>query len=146
MWPAPIMSFSSVPTPQLWAIMLRNASDVFIQQISQRKFVEALEDVLTSPRTVPVVRERLMEVLAAAAFITSSRKLFVHLQGPDTLNINLIRIPVAGKRQGQGRLPRPLVSFKACRQARRRGSVRYRRRNVQSPGCLYPTSTFSIFS
>ncbi|KAH0834019.1 hypothetical protein J3R83DRAFT_11255 [Lanmaoa asiatica] len=58
---------------RLWAIMLRNASDVFIQQISQRKFIEALEDVLTSPRTSPVVRERLMEVLAAAAFITSSR-------------------------------------------------------------------------
>ncbi|KAG6370719.1 hypothetical protein JVT61DRAFT_11105 [Boletus reticuloceps] len=58
---------------RLWAIMLRNASDVFIQQISQRKFIDALEDVLTSPRTSPVVRERLMEVLAAAAFITSSR-------------------------------------------------------------------------
>ncbi|KAF8438655.1 hypothetical protein L210DRAFT_3646904 [Boletus edulis BED1] len=58
---------------RLWAIMLRNASDVFIQQISQRKFIDHLEDVLTSPRTSPVVRERLMEVLAAAAFITSSR-------------------------------------------------------------------------
>lgn len=64
--------------------MLRNASDVFIQQISQRKFVEALEDALTSPRTSPVVRERLMEVLAAAAFITSSRTLFIHVQGRDT--------------------------------------------------------------
>ncbi|KAG9311025.1 hypothetical protein JVU11DRAFT_8922 [Chiua virens] len=58
---------------RLWAIMLRNASDVFIQQISQRKFIDILEDVLTSPRTSPVVRERLMEVLAAAAYITSSR-------------------------------------------------------------------------
>ncbi|KIJ18196.1 hypothetical protein PAXINDRAFT_167451 [Paxillus involutus ATCC 200175] len=58
---------------RLWAIMLRNASDIFLHQISQRKFVEALEDVLTSSRTSPVVRERLMEVLAAAAFITSSR-------------------------------------------------------------------------
>ncbi|KIJ60449.1 hypothetical protein HYDPIDRAFT_139136 [Hydnomerulius pinastri MD-312] len=58
---------------RLWAIMLRNASDVFLNQISQRKFIDALEDVLTSSRTSPVVRERLMEVLAAAAFITSSR-------------------------------------------------------------------------
>ncbi|KAF9219339.1 hypothetical protein BS17DRAFT_427154 [Gyrodon lividus] len=58
---------------RLWAIMLRNASDIFLLHISQRKFVEALEDVLTSSRTSPVVRERLMEVLAAAAFITSSR-------------------------------------------------------------------------
>lgn len=54
--------------------MLRNASDIFIHQISQRKFIEMLEDVLTSPRTSPVVRERLMEVLAAAAYITSSRR------------------------------------------------------------------------
>lgn len=64
--------------------MLRNASDVFIQQISQRKFIEVLEDVLTSSRTSPVVRERLMEVLAAAAFITSSRRLLVDVQGRDT--------------------------------------------------------------
>ncbi|KAG1875808.1 hypothetical protein F4604DRAFT_1762121 [Suillus subluteus] len=57
----------------LWAIMLRNASDMFLTQISSRTFIDTLEDVLTSPRTSPVVRERLMEVLAAAAFITNSR-------------------------------------------------------------------------
>jgi hypothetical protein len=53
--------------------MLRNASDIFLTQISSRKFIDTLEDVLTNSRTSPVVRERLMEVLAAAAFITSSR-------------------------------------------------------------------------
>ncbi|EGN94845.1 hypothetical protein SERLA73DRAFT_187914 [Serpula lacrymans var. lacrymans S7.3] len=58
---------------RLWAIMLRNASDMFLYQISSRKFVDTLEDVLSSSRTAPVVRERLMEVLAAAAFISSSR-------------------------------------------------------------------------
>ncbi|OAX34620.1 hypothetical protein K503DRAFT_430395 [Rhizopogon vinicolor AM-OR11-026] len=58
---------------RLWAVMLGNASDVFLTQISSRKFISALEDVLTNSRTKPVVRERLMEVLAAAAFITSSR-------------------------------------------------------------------------
>jgi uncharacterized linocin/CFP29 family protein len=84
MWLAPFISSLSVPTQQLWAIMLRNASDVFIQQISQRKFIEVLEDVLISQRTSPVVRERLMEVLAAAAFITSSRRSFVDLHGRDT--------------------------------------------------------------
>ncbi|KAL4077659.1 hypothetical protein J3A83DRAFT_4215420 [Scleroderma citrinum] len=62
---------SQLAAARLWAIMLRNASDVFLAQISQRKFIETLEDVLTSPRTSPVVRERLMEVLAAAAYITS---------------------------------------------------------------------------
>ncbi|KAG6330170.1 hypothetical protein ID866_8918 [Astraeus odoratus] len=63
--------FKQVNFDRLWAIMLRNASDIFITQISQRKFIETLEDVLTSSRTSPVVRERLMEVLAAAAYITS---------------------------------------------------------------------------
>ncbi|KAH7924445.1 hypothetical protein BV22DRAFT_1013288 [Leucogyrophana mollusca] len=60
---------------RLWAIMLRNASEVFLAQISSRKFIDALEEVLTSSRTSPVVRERLMEVLAAAAFICSSSPL-----------------------------------------------------------------------
>ncbi|KAG0707223.1 hypothetical protein DFH29DRAFT_1076483 [Suillus ampliporus] len=53
--------------------MLRDASDIFLTQISSRKFIDTLEDVLTSSRTSPVVRERPMEVLAAAAFLTSSR-------------------------------------------------------------------------
>lgn len=35
---------------------------------SSKKFLDALEEVLTSPSTSPVVRERLMDVLAAAAF------------------------------------------------------------------------------
>ncbi|KAG2746000.1 hypothetical protein P692DRAFT_20782715 [Suillus brevipes Sb2] len=64
---------SQLSAARLWAIMLRNASDIFLTQISSRKFIDTLEDVLTSSRTSPVVRERLMEVLAAAAFITSSR-------------------------------------------------------------------------
>ncbi|KAI6030297.1 hypothetical protein EDC04DRAFT_87826 [Pisolithus marmoratus] len=62
---------SQLAAARLWAIMLRNASDIFLAQISQRKFIETLEDVLTSSRTSPVVRERLMEVLAAAAYISS---------------------------------------------------------------------------
>lgn len=61
------------PFTQLWAIMLRNATDVFLTQMCSRKFIDALEDVLTNSRTNQVVRERLLEVLAAAVFITSSR-------------------------------------------------------------------------
>lgn len=95
--------------------MLRNASDVFIQQISQRKFTEVLEDVLTSSRTSPVVRERLMEVLAAATFITSSRKLCAHLQDRDTYLS--IRVSITGERERKGWFPRPLVSLEACGQA-----------------------------
>ncbi|KAG2361369.1 hypothetical protein BDR07DRAFT_1359012, partial [Suillus spraguei] len=64
---------SQLSAARLWAILLRNASDIFLTQINSRKFIDTLEEVLTSSRTNPVVRERLMEVLAAAAFITSSR-------------------------------------------------------------------------
>ncbi|GBE87135.1 hypothetical protein SCP_1003820 [Sparassis crispa] len=53
---------------RLWAIMLRNSSEIFIWQCTSRKFLDTLEDVITSSRTSPVVRERLLEVLAAAAY------------------------------------------------------------------------------
>lgn len=65
--------------------MLRNCSDVFISQhyrflyvvtcssfvpvqASAKKFLDNLEEVLMSGSTSPVVRERLLDVLAAAAF------------------------------------------------------------------------------
>lgn len=48
--------------------MLRNSSELFISQCASRKFLDTLEDVITSSRTSPVVRERLLEVLAAAAY------------------------------------------------------------------------------
>ncbi|KAH9834382.1 uncharacterized protein C8Q71DRAFT_768478 [Rhodofomes roseus] len=57
---------------RLWAIMLRNSSAVFTHQCASRKFLDTLEDVITSSRTSPVVRERLLEVLAAAAYASSS--------------------------------------------------------------------------
>ncbi|KAG1875806.1 hypothetical protein F4604DRAFT_1762099 [Suillus subluteus] len=66
---------SQLSAARLWAIMLRNASDIFLTQISSRTFIDTLGGVLTSSRTSPVVRGRLMEVIAAAAFITSSRPL-----------------------------------------------------------------------
>ncbi|KAI0309899.1 hypothetical protein OF83DRAFT_1166758 [Amylostereum chailletii] len=58
---------------RLWAIMLRNASETFVHQCMTRKFLENLEDVLTASRTSPVVRERLLDVLAAAAYASSPR-------------------------------------------------------------------------
>ncbi|KAF8130374.1 hypothetical protein EV363DRAFT_1399531 [Boletus edulis] len=67
----------------LWAIMLRNASDVFIQQISQRKFIDHLEDVLTSPRTSPVVRERLMESVGKDKDKDGFRALWCRLKPAD---------------------------------------------------------------
>lgn len=53
---------------RLWAIMLRNCSELFITQCASRKFLDTLEGVVQSSRTSPVVRERLLEVLAAAAY------------------------------------------------------------------------------
>jgi len=52
--------------------MLRNSSQVFIHQSSSRKFLETIEDVLENPQTVPVVRERLLTVVAGAAHISVS--------------------------------------------------------------------------
>ncbi|KAJ3836728.1 hypothetical protein F5878DRAFT_248098 [Lentinula raphanica] len=68
---------------RLWAIMLRNSSDVFITQCTSRKFLDTLEDLLTSTGsgpfnsgkgTSPVVRERVMDVLAAAAYASGSTR------------------------------------------------------------------------
>ncbi|KAG6908708.1 hypothetical protein DXG01_003641 [Tephrocybe rancida] len=54
---------------RLWAILLRNAkNEVFIYQSTSRKFTETLEDLLSSARTSPVVRERVLDVIAAAAY------------------------------------------------------------------------------
>ena len=57
---------------QVWAVMLRNSSEVFISQSTSRKFLDTVEELLTSPRTSPVVRERLLEVVAAAAYASGS--------------------------------------------------------------------------
>lgn len=41
-------------------------------QSTSRKFLETLEEVILSSRTSPVVKERLLQVLAAAAYASSS--------------------------------------------------------------------------
>jgi hypothetical protein len=56
--------------------MLRNSSDTFISQSTSRKFIDTLEDLLTSARTSPVVRERVMDVLAAAAYANGTSECF----------------------------------------------------------------------
>jgi hypothetical protein len=48
--------------------MLRNSSDTFISQSTSRKFLDTLEDLLTL-RTSPVVREHIMDVLAAGPWL-----------------------------------------------------------------------------
>lgn len=60
---------------KLWAIMLRNSSDTFISQSTSRKFLDTLEDLLNSSKTSPVVRERVLDVIAAAAYASGSSRL-----------------------------------------------------------------------
>ena len=55
--------------------MLRNSTDVFISQSMSRKFLETLEDLLLSSQTSPVVRDRLLEIVSAAAYASGSSKL-----------------------------------------------------------------------
>jgi hypothetical protein len=45
---------------------------MFIAQCTSRKFLDTIEELLSSSRTSPVVRERLLEVVSAAAFATKS--------------------------------------------------------------------------
>ncbi|KAJ8083217.1 hypothetical protein PM082_009089 [Marasmius tenuissimus] len=61
---------------RLWAIMLRNSTDTFIGQSTSRKFLETLEELLVSSRTNPVVKERVQDVLAAAAYASGSNAKF----------------------------------------------------------------------
>ncbi|KAF8731605.1 hypothetical protein AX14_004589 [Amanita brunnescens Koide BX004] len=53
---------------RLWAIMSRNCSEVFAAETASRKFIITLEELITSPGTSPVVRERLVDVVGAAAY------------------------------------------------------------------------------
>ncbi|KAF8064159.1 hypothetical protein FPV67DRAFT_1629149 [Lyophyllum atratum] len=59
---------------RLWAIMLRNSSELFISHSTARKFLDTLEDLLNSSRTSPVVRERVLDVIAAAAYASGSKR------------------------------------------------------------------------
>ncbi|KAF7373431.1 hypothetical protein MSAN_00552700 [Mycena sanguinolenta] len=59
---------------RLWAIMLRNSTETFISQCTTRKFLDTVEDLLASKYTSPVVRERVMDVLAAAAYASGPNK------------------------------------------------------------------------
>jgi hypothetical protein len=57
--------------------MLRNSTEVFISQSMSKRFLDALEDLIGNPRTNPVVRERVMEILAAAAYAQSEFTSFI---------------------------------------------------------------------
>lgn len=60
-----------------------------MQQMVSRKFLDTLEDVLTSSRTSPVVRERLMDVLAAVAYASQNSTHRVSLQTLQTFPFHI---------------------------------------------------------
>jgi len=60
--------FAPSSLEQLWAIMWRNCSEVFVAETASRKFLITLEELITSSGTSPVVRERLLDVVGAAAY------------------------------------------------------------------------------
>lgn len=64
--------------------MIRNCNDGFLVQCASRKFLDTLEDVLQSQKTTPVVRERLLEVLAGAAYSTPHGEIAL----PDAVVLN----------------------------------------------------------
>ncbi|KAF7373451.1 Kinase-like protein [Mycena sanguinolenta] len=59
---------------RLWAIMLLNSPKTLFYQCTSDGFLDTVEDVLLSPRTSPLVRERLLAVLSAAAFASGPLK------------------------------------------------------------------------
>ena len=48
--------------------MSRNSSQMFIAEIANRKFLQTVEELITSSGTSPVVRERLLDVVGAVAY------------------------------------------------------------------------------
>ena len=52
--------------------MLRSSSDVFFTQSTARKFLDTLEDLVQSPQTSPVIKERVLNVIAAAAYASGN--------------------------------------------------------------------------
>jgi hypothetical protein len=76
---------------QLWAIMLNNCNEPFAVQCGSRKFLEVIEDILTAKSTSPVVRERLLEVLAGATFASVQRMLSASSLLPTKLSCSLGR-------------------------------------------------------
>ncbi|KAJ7156345.1 kinase-like domain-containing protein [Mycena filopes] len=67
-------STTQLAAARLWAILLRHSNITFVNQCTTKKFLSAIENLLTSPNTLPVVRERVMKILAAAAYVSGSNK------------------------------------------------------------------------
>ncbi|CAE6477246.1 unnamed protein product, partial [Rhizoctonia solani] len=61
---------------RLWPIMMRNCTYYFIAHTANRKFLGRIEEVILSPTTSPVVRDRLIEVIGGLVYLLKDSKHF----------------------------------------------------------------------
>ncbi|KAG6906989.1 hypothetical protein DXG01_011065 [Tephrocybe rancida] len=68
---------SQLAAARLWAVLMRNVpNEPFISPSTNPKFTAALEDLVISYDTSPVVRDRILDVIAAAAYASKDGKGF----------------------------------------------------------------------
>ncbi|KAJ8083207.1 hypothetical protein PM082_009079 [Marasmius tenuissimus] len=65
---------TSCSTFQLWGIILRNASDTFMSHSTSQRFLNTIEDLCLSDQTNPIVKERVLEVIAAASYGSANKE------------------------------------------------------------------------
>ena len=58
--------------------MSSNCSEVFITETASRKFLNTVEELITSSGTSPVVRDRLLDVVGAAAYNSEWKSVYVY--------------------------------------------------------------------
>jgi len=87
---------------QLWAQLLLYSPELFLPQCAKTKFLDTLEDILNSPFTLCVVRERLLDVLAGAVE-ASSRTSY---QGVSGYGVLWRKVKSTGKPDEVGYCPR----------------------------------------
>ncbi|KAH6911954.1 hypothetical protein BKA70DRAFT_1266042 [Coprinopsis sp. MPI-PUGE-AT-0042] len=58
---------------KLWAVMLLGSGNIFVSECGERKFLDTLQDLIKSDQIAPVVRDRLLEIVAAAAYASGGQ-------------------------------------------------------------------------
>jgi hypothetical protein len=90
--------------------MLNNCSEAFTIQCAGRKFLDTIEDVLSSSRITPVVRERILDVLAGATWAAAHGS--VPITSPDPLPAQFARGGDWRVAAGAGRISKDKNGFK----------------------------------
>lgn len=63
-----------VNAARLWAFIIRHAPNaLFLRECTSRKFIDALDDVLTNPKNEPIARERVLDLLGSVVFECTGR-------------------------------------------------------------------------